>query len=98
MGKLKRVKEMVFIGYYTDPSKKANKKGSGWLLPIIIGLAMGVLLMLVFYPHFLEKRNIINDSENNEENNNTEMNNENTPNVEQLNVEVSKQKICRTQV
>src|SRR5690625_1258696 len=91
MGKLKRVKEMVFIGYYTDPSKKANKKGSGWLLPIIIGLAMGVLLMLVFYPHFLEKRNIINDSENNEENNNMEMNNENPPNVEQLTVEVSTQ-------
>ncbi len=77
------------MGYYTDPSEKKKKRSSGWLLPIIIGLAMGILLMLTVYPHFMEKRTILNNHEQNESN--TEEGNESISRTEQVTVELSTQ-------
>src|SRR5690625_1198510 len=77
------------MGYYTNPSEKKKKRSSGWLLPIIIGLAMGILLMLTVYPHFMEKRTILNNHEQNESN--TEEGNESISRTEQVTVEVSTQ-------
>src|SRR5690625_426818 len=52
---------MVYLGYYTDPSSNPRgKKSGGWLLPIIIGIAVGVLLMIVVYPNLLGKKTINN--------------------------------------
>lgn len=54
---------MVYLGYYTDPSSNPRgKKSGGWLLPIIIGIAVGVLLMIVVYPNLLGKKTINNEN------------------------------------
>lgn len=46
------------MGYYTDPSQnKKTKEKSGWLTPILIGIAVGVLLIIVIYPNFMGKKN-----------------------------------------
>lgn len=56
------------MGYYNDkPANKNRKKGGGWLVPIIIGLAVGVLLMLVVYPNFVGENVALNEDENNEQ-------------------------------
>lgn len=49
------------MGYYND--KPANKKWGGWLLPIIIGLGVGILLMLVIYPNFTGKNAVLNNDD-----------------------------------
>lgn len=49
------------MGYYSD--KPANKKLGGWLLPIIIGLGVGILLMLVIYPNFTGKNAVLNNDD-----------------------------------
>lgn len=50
------------MGYYNDqPPNKKRKKGGGWLLPIIIGLVVGVLLMLVIYPNFSGNNRALNE-------------------------------------
>lgn len=49
------------MGYYSD--KPANKKWGGWLLPIIIGLGVGILLMLVIYPNFTGKNAVLNNDD-----------------------------------
>lgn len=53
------------MGYYSD--RPSNKKGGGWLLPIIIGLAVGILLMLVISPNFTGKNVVLDDNEQNEQ-------------------------------
>src|SRR5690606_13466501 len=54
------------MGYYSD--RPSNKKGGGWLLPIIIGLAVGILLMLVISPNFTGKNVVLDENEQNEQN------------------------------
>lgn len=76
------------MGYYTDQPPNNPKQKSGWLMPIIIGLAVGVLLMLVIYPS-LSGKNVVLDDENK-----SETNGEKTEKViteEQLQVDVSTQ-------
>src|SRR5699024_11539342 len=53
-------KGVVLMGYYNDGPTK--RKGGGWLLPIIIGLAVGVLLMLVIYPNLSGNNVALNDA------------------------------------
>src|SRR5690625_2479954 len=51
------------MGYYTDKTTNPSpKKGGGWLVPIIIGIAVGLLLMLVMYPT-LTGNNVVLDEE-----------------------------------
>src|SRR5690625_780238 len=53
---------MIYLGYYKDPSSNPRgKKSGGWLLPIIIGIAVGILLILVVYPNFIGKKSINNE-------------------------------------
>lgn len=52
------------MGYYTDePTNKNPKKGGGWLVPILIGLAVGALLILVIYPNLTGKNAALNHDE-----------------------------------
>src|SRR5690625_7955226 len=54
---------MVYLGYYTDPSSNPRgKKSGGWLLPILFGIAVGVLLMIVVYLNLLGKKTINNEN------------------------------------
>lgn len=75
------------MGYYTDDStNKSPKKGGGWLVPILIGLAVGALLMLVVYPNFASKNKGMNEEESTE----TPANDNNKSN-ESVTVDVSTQ-------
>src|SRR5690625_3180943 len=49
------------MGYYSDDRDQKPKKSGGWFIPILIGLAVGVLLMLVIYPNFTGKNVALND-------------------------------------
>lgn len=81
------------MGYYDDHVKKPEppKKRGNWILPIIIGVVVGVLLMLVIYPS-LSGNNVVlkeNEDDNTEETQNDE---ESSNKVEQqVSIEVSTQ-------
>jgi len=71
------------MGYYNDGPTK--RKGGGWLLPIIIGLAVGVLLMLVIYPNLSGNNVALNDAPEEQSTSEPEVR------QEQVNVNVSTQ-------
>ena len=81
------------MGYYDDHVKKPEppKKRGNWILPIIIGVVVGVLLMLVIYPS-LSGNNVVlkeNENDNTEE---TRDDDDSSNKVEQqVSVEVSTQ-------
>lgn len=81
---LTQEKGVVFMGYYND--KPANKKGGGWLVPIIIGLVVGALLMVVVYPNFTGNKSVVNDNKSE----NGDVTNDNVAR-EHVNVDVSTQ-------
>src|SRR5699024_12436626 len=77
------LKGVVLMGYYNDGPTK--RKGGGWLLPIIIGLAVGVLLMLVIYPNLSGNNVALNDAPEEQSTSEPEVR------QEQVNVNVSTQ-------
>src|SRR5690625_2990911 len=82
---------MIYLGYYTDPSNTPRgKKSSGWLLPIIIGLVVGILLMIVVYPNFIGKRSVMNEG-NNDQIDTSQPNNDQTGPKEHITVDVTTQ-------
>lgn len=53
------------MGYYTNPpTNKPPKKSRGWLVPIIIGIVVGIILMLVIYPTISKKSDFFGNDEN----------------------------------
>src|SRR5690625_3977968 len=54
------------MGYYNErPGTEKKEKLGGWLVPILIGIGVGILLIIVVYPSLANKKepkNIINDS------------------------------------
>lgn len=82
---------MLRLGYYTDPSNgPKRKKSGGWLLPIIIGIAVGVLLMIVVYPNLIGKK-LMNDNNNGQQSETSQSENDQVQPREHITVDVSSQ-------
>src|SRR5699024_11587762 len=73
-----------------EPENPPKTKANGWLMPISIGLGVGILLLLVIYPNFTDENRDINDDILNEDSEGNET--PSTPSkVEKVNVDVTTQ-------
>lgn len=62
-------KGVEYMGYYNQnyPPNPHRKKRRGWLVPGLLGIIIGILLVTVVVPEFLESGNFIQDDDSQEE-------------------------------
>lgn len=63
------------MGYYSNnepPTGQPEKKRSGWILPIVIALTVGILLLLVIYPNLSGQNIVLDDEKENDNSSKTE--------------------------
>ncbi|HLS24176.1 MAG TPA: trypsin-like peptidase domain-containing protein [Pseudogracilibacillus sp.] len=63
------------MGYYSNnepPTGQPEKKKSGWILPIVIALTVGILLLLVIYPNLSGQNIVLDDEKENDNSSKTE--------------------------